>query len=98
MAHSIEIVKGPNKFDVMVSLFHGDGHVVGEREMLDFELKDEDGNTWTVPVCIWSVEREGMLSIEQWVIKGLTAGGKKFPISYNTRTRKGHYWPEPADR
>ncbi|MEK7665980.1 MAG: hypothetical protein AAB337_03855 [Patescibacteria group bacterium] len=98
MAHSIEIVKGPNKFDLMVSLFHGDGQVVGERQMLDFELRDENGETLTVSVCIWSVEREGMLSIEQWVIKGLTASGKKFPISYNARTRKGYYWPEPEDR
>jgi len=95
MAHSIEIVKGPNKFDLMVSLFHGEGM---DRQMLDFELKDENGETRTVSVCIWSVEREGMLSIEQWVIKGLTAVGKKFPISYNTRTRKGYYWPEPEDR
>lgn len=93
MAHAVEIVKGPGKFDLMVSLFDGEGE---NRRAVDFVLRESDGTERTVPVYVWSAEREGTRDSEQWVLKGLIVGrgDQRFPATYSTRTRKGHYWPE----
>lgn len=91
MAQAITIEKGPGKFDLMVSLFHGEGN---DCQSVDFVLEGENGSTRTVAIFIWSMEREGTRDSAQWVIKGLTVNGDRFPASYSTKTRKGHYWPE----
>ena len=97
MARSFEIVNGPNKFDLMVSHYHGEGN---DRQSVDFVLADEGGQPRTVAVFIWSAEREGMHDSEQWVLNGLIVGreDQHFPASYSTKTRKGHYWPKDEHR
>lgn len=91
MAQVYTVVDGPDKFELMVSLFHGRGE---GRQAVEFSYINEGGSILRLSMFIWSVEREGMSDIEQWVIKGVDFDGKKFPITFNTKTRKGHYWPK----
>lgn len=95
MARSYKITKGPSKFDLMISLFHGESV---SRQAVEFWYEDENGREWSLDIFIWSMEREGMRDAEQWVINGTDRVGTKFPITFNTQTRKGIYWPEPEAR
>lgn len=93
MALAYQIISGPSKFDLMVSLFHGEGM---DRQMVHFDYERPTG-TETLSIYIWSVEREGTNSVEEWVIQGVDRNLSKFSITFSTKTRKGRYWPKRDD-
>lgn len=91
MASPSRIVKGPGKFDLMLSLMDGEGD---GRHRVTFTVIDDGGHERRIAVYIWKMEREGTFSSEEWVLGGLFVSGAHslFNATYSTQTRTGDAW------
>ncbi len=96
MALQVTIVDGPSKWDLMVSLFHGD---LGRRHHVRFHTLQST----FCDVVIDELQREDG-SGERWNFKGRVLDSEllpKAPVSgfFSTRSRQGHFFverPEPV--
>jgi hypothetical protein len=81
MAENLHITGGPSKWDLMISLFHGD-HL--RREKVDFSVYETSSK---LAVVINSVERESG-SGENWNFTGYSSN-MKVRGYYETHSRTG---------
>jgi hypothetical protein len=82
------IVNGPGKFDLVISLFHGDSH---NRHSVNFVVEtDEKGEIYEVEVVINEATRKDGGG-DNWFFKGRQAdkSGKEVHGCYNTHSRGG---------
>lgn len=90
MARRDNIVNGPSKFDLMLTLFDGDS---SHRRTVAFLLENPETEPWcgSLNFVINKVEREDG-SGENWLFRGYSSDtDKNLPVKglFSTRTRKG---------
>ena len=86
------IINGPAKFDLVISIFHGDSR---RRNTVSFHL-DEAGPGITLRVFIDGINREDD-SGDKWILRGRIFRGVELPpfgyprfeASFSTQDRKG---------
>ena len=81
------ILNGPSKFDLVVSLAHGDSH---NRHRVAFMIREEDSQArdWEESVVIHRLERKDDPG-EIWDFFGTGEQNYITRASYSTQTRKG---------